>query len=54
MEAYTNSNFGARLDNRRSVSGAVVMLTKAAVIWHSRMQEITASGTSEAEYVALL
>ena len=51
MEAYTNSDFGACLDTRRSVSGAV--LAKGAISWHSRMQEVTASGTSEAEYVAL-
>ena len=29
------------------------MLAKGAISWHSRVQEVTASGTSEAEYVAL-
>ena len=53
MEAYTDSDFGACLDTRRSVSGAVLMLAKGAISWHSKMQEVTASGTSEAEYVAL-
>ena len=53
MEAYTHSDFGACLDTRRSVSGAVLMLVKGAISWYSRMQEVTASGTSEAEYVAL-
>ena len=53
MEAYTDSNFGACLDTRRLTSGAVLMLAKGAISWHSRMQEVTASGTSEAEYVAL-
>ena len=53
MEAYTDSDFGACLDTRRSVSGAVLMLAKRAISWHSRMQEVTASGTSEAEYVVL-
>ena len=53
MEAYTDSDFGACLYTRRSVSGAVLMLTKGAISWYSRMQEVTASGTSEAEYVAL-
>ena len=53
MEAYTDSNFGACLDTRRSVSGAVFMLAKGAISWHSRMQEVTASGTSDTEYVAL-
>ncbi|CAN0441784.1 unnamed protein product, partial [Ascophyllum nodosum] len=51
--AYTDSDFGACLDTRRSVSGAVLMLAKGAISWHSRMQEVTAAGTSEAEYVAL-
>ena len=53
MEAYTDSDFGACLDTRRSVSGAVLMLAKGAISWHSRMQEVTASGTSEAECIAL-
>ena len=53
MEAYTDSDFGACLDTRRSVSGAVLMLVKGTISWHSRMHEVTASGTSEAEYVAL-
>ena len=53
MEAYTVSDFGACLDTRRSVSGVVLMLAKGAISWHSRMQEVTAPGTLEAEYVAL-
>ena len=53
MEAYTDPDFGACLDTRRSVSGAVLMLAKGAMSWRSRIQEVAASGTSEAEYVAL-
>ena len=53
MEAYTDSDFGACLDTRRSGSGAVLMLAKGAISWHSRMQKVIAWGTSEAEYVAL-
>ena len=49
MEAYTDSDFEACLDTRRSVSGAVLMLAKGAISWYSRMQEVTASGTSEAK-----
>ena len=29
------------------------MLAKGVITWHSRMQEVIASGTSQAEYVAL-
>ncbi|CAM9286669.1 unnamed protein product, partial [Ascophyllum nodosum] len=53
MEAYTDLDFGACLDTRRSVSGAVLMLAMGPISWHSRMQDVTASGTSEGEYVAL-
>ena len=53
MEAYTDLGFGACLDTRHSISGAVVMLAKGSVRWHSRMQELMMSGSSEAEYVAL-
>ena len=52
IEAYTDSDFGACLDTRCSVSGAVVMLAKG-VSWHSRIQAVTASGTSKAEHGAL-
>ena len=41
MEAYTDSDFGACLDTRRSVSGAVLMLAKGPISWHSRMQEVS-------------
>ena len=53
MEAYTDSDFEACLDTRRKVLGAVAMLAKGVISWHSRMQAVTASGTSEAKYVAL-
>ena len=53
MEAHTDSDCGACLDTRRSVSGAVLMLAKGPTSWHSSLQEVTASGTLEAEYAAL-
>ena len=53
MEAYMDSDFGACLDTRRSVLGAVMVLVKGAASWHSRMQAVTASDTLEAEYFAL-
>ena len=53
MNAYMDSAFEACLDTRRSILGTVVMLAKEAISWHSRMQAVMASGTSEVEYVAL-
>ena len=53
MEPYTDSDFEACPDTRRSISGAVLMLAKGATSWLSRMQKVSASGTSEAEYVVL-
>jgi len=40
-------------DTRCSVSSGTVMLRGGAISWHSRSQEVTASGRSEAEYDAL-
>lgn len=47
-----DSEFGTCLRTRRSVSVAIVTLAKGAVSWQSRMQGVSASGTSEAEYAA--
>ena len=53
LEAYADSNFRGYLDTRRSMSGAVMILAKEAVSWHSGVQIATASCSSEADYVAL-
>lgn len=49
LEACVDSDFRACLDARRSVSGAAFMPANGVITWHSRMQEMTASSTSEAE-----
>ena len=46
-------SFETYLDNRRSASGAVMILAKGAVSWLSKMQAVTASSTSMTWYVAL-
>ena len=53
MEAYTYSDFRVCVDSKRAVSGVVMMLVKGMIIWPSRIRAVTASVTSEAEYVAL-
>ena len=40
-------------DTHRSVSGGTVMLGRGTFSWFSRAQRITATATSESEYVAL-
>ena len=40
-------------DTRRSVSGGAVMLGGGAISWFLRAQRLTATATSESEYVAL-
>eukprot|EP00253_Pinus_taeda_P028582 PITA_28582 len=49
---YVDSNFASDLDKRRSTSGYVFVLTGGAILWMSRLQNIVALSTTEAEYIA--
>ena len=53
MVACAGSDFATCLDTRCSLSGGAVMLGNGNISWYFRTQEVTASATSEAEYVAL-
>lgn len=53
MLAYADSDHATCPDTRRSVSRGAVLLAGGAISWHSRTQEITASTSSELEYVTL-
>lgn len=50
--AYTDADFAGCPDDRNSTSGLVLMLSCAPVIWSSRKQTITATSTTDAEYVS--
>ena len=50
---YTDSNFAADEDNRRSTSGFLFKLNGACVHWQSKQQSLIARSTHEAEYVAM-
>ena len=52
MSAYVDSDHATCLDSRRSVSGGAVMLGGGTIRWFSRAQRVTASASSESEYVA--
>ena len=51
---YSGVDWGGDLDDRRSTSGYVSLITGAAVSWRSKKQTCVALSTAEAEYVALV
>ncbi|KAH9095635.1 hypothetical protein Ae201684P_015436 [Aphanomyces euteiches] len=53
MCGYTDSDYAANPDNRRSVSGYCTFVGKCLVSWASQTQGIVAQSTTEAEYIAL-
>ena len=53
MSVYVDSDHATCPDSRRSVSGGAVMLRGGIISWFSRAQRVTASASSESEYVAL-
>ena len=53
LSAWVDADHATCPDTRRSVSGAAFMLAGGAISWFSRAQKLTASATSESEYVAL-
>ena len=53
LSAWVDTDHASCPDTRRSVSGGAVMLGGGAISWFSRAQRITATVTSESEYVAL-
>ena len=52
MTGYTDSDFQADKDSRKSTSGSVFILNGGAVVWRSIKQSCIADSTMEAEYVA--
>eukprot|EP00253_Pinus_taeda_P009603 PITA_09603 len=49
---YVDSDFAGDLDKRRSTSGYVLTLAGGAISWMSKLQNIVALSTTEAEYIA--
>ncbi|KAM6593150.1 hypothetical protein CsatA_000853 [Cannabis sativa] len=50
--SYTDSDFQACLDDRKSTSGMVCTLGGGAVVWRSAKQTTISDSTMEAEYIA--
>ncbi|GMF16735.1 unnamed protein product [Phytophthora lilii] len=53
VEAYTDADWGSNLDDRRSVSGVMVMIGNGPVVFKSKFQRTVALSSAEAEYMAL-
>ncbi|WBP92221.1 reverse transcriptase domain-containing protein [Kitasatospora cathayae] len=52
LKGYTDSDFQADRDSRKSTSGSVFTLCGGAIVWRSIKQSCIADSTMEAEYVA--
>ena len=53
LEAYADADYASQRENRRSISGYVMMLGGAAVSWKSKQQSCVATSTAYTEYVSL-
>ncbi|XP_067209204.1 uncharacterized protein [Linepithema humile] len=52
LTAYSDADYGSCLDTRKSVSGVILTLNGGPIIWFSRKQEVIATSTTDAEYIA--
>ncbi|XP_060668087.1 uncharacterized mitochondrial protein AtMg00810-like [Ziziphus jujuba] len=50
--AYTDSNYARDLDDRKSTSGYVFMLSIGAMSWSSKKQPVISLSTTEVEFIA--
>jgi len=51
---YVNSDYERDLDNHRSMTGYVFIVSQAPVSWRSTLQSIVALSITEVEYMATL
>ncbi|GMF49085.1 unnamed protein product [Phytophthora fragariaefolia] len=53
LEAYSDADWAGNRDDRRSVSGMMLMMCGAPVVWRSTFQKTVALSSTKAEYMAL-
>jgi hypothetical protein len=52
LNIFSDADFAADIDRRRSTKGAVMLMHGAAVLWISKLQSVVATSTTEAEFIA--
>nr|KYP57482.1 Retrovirus-related Pol polyprotein from transposon TNT 1-94 [Cajanus cajan] len=52
LQAYTDSDYAGDLEDRKSTSGYVFIMSGGSVAWSSRKQPIVTISTTEAEFIA--
>ena len=52
LMAYTDSDYAGDVDDRKSTSGYVFLLSEGVVAWSSKKQPMVTLSTTEAEFVA--
>ncbi|XP_071653360.1 uncharacterized protein [Temnothorax longispinosus] len=53
LNVYCDADWAVDIDTRRSTTGWIALLNGGPVAWSSRKQTVTATSTTEAEFVAL-
>jgi hypothetical protein len=53
LYGYSDSDFAADLNNRRSTSGFIFLLNGGPISWKSKQQSLIATSTHDAEYIGL-
>ena len=53
LSVYTDADYAAAANDRRSVSGMAVMFSDTAIDWKNSTHKYVSTATCEAEYVAL-
>ena len=53
LVAFTDSDYASDLEDTKSTSGYVFMLSSGAVSWPSRKQSVVSLSTTEAEFIAV-
>ena len=52
LRGYSDSDYAGDLDDRKSTSGYLFMLSSGAVCWSSKKQPVVSLSTTEAEFIA--